>query len=196
MVKTPKCLASFSSGKMANNSLTALWPHAEKLHDAGCRLWKSIRSVLFLFLFFFTCLVWVSGVLRSPGCQRADPNMLGGNLLENPTKCWPDHPLRPLNLTVCAHQPLTAWACTSLNYVSFNAWWAARWAPLVGWVVILLNSRHDMKGGGVLFLSPSTVCRTTKLRESWVTPEVAALLCCLLYTYKINSVASLLGTSG
>lgn len=32
--------------------------------------------------FFITCLAGVSEVLRSPGCQGVDPNMLGGNLLE------------------------------------------------------------------------------------------------------------------
>ncbi len=156
---------------MANPSLTALRPHAEKLHDAGCRLKKPNRSVWFLF--FFTCLVWVSAVWPSPGWQRVDHKHAWWSFGRNPTKCWPDHPLRPLNLTVCAHQPLTAWACTSLNDVFFNAWWAAKCTQSVGWAVILLNSRHDMIRvaglGNVVFLSPSTVCRSanTSWRVEW-----------------------------
>lgn len=81
MVKTPKRLASFSSGKMANPSLTALRPHAGKLHDAGCRL--KIQQISLVFVFFPRMSCLDVRIIALPGVpKRVNPNMLGGNLLE------------------------------------------------------------------------------------------------------------------
>lgn len=179
MVKTPKCLASFSSSKMVNPSFTALWPHAEKPHSAGCRLRKPSGSVLF---FFLTCLVWVSEVLLSPGCRRVDPNTLGGNLPE----------IR-LNVGWIILSDLLIWQfaltnrlqhgpCTYLNDVFLNAWWAARCAQLVGWSEILLNSRHNAEGVSVC---PSTVCK--KALNPWRAEYTQSSANCCVVLLFVNS---------
>lgn len=71
---------------MANGptpSLTAWWPHAEKLHHAALQTGK-IHQITTCFCFFFP-LTWparVSEVIPTPGCQGVDPNILRSNFLK------------------------------------------------------------------------------------------------------------------
>lgn len=114
-------------------SFIALRPHAETLCDAGCGLQKSIRSVLFLF--FFTCPVWVSAALLSAGCQRVDPNIPRSNLLE----------IR-LNVGWIILSDLLIWQFVLTNHLEqgartssshvfffFDTWWAVWCVQMVGW---------------------------------------------------------------